>query len=83
MHRMAEHDPRAVADRVVREFGERFGSPPSLLVRAPGRVNLIGEHTDYNDGFVLPLAIDPAIWIGMGPRGGRLRVGGVGGRGGR
>jgi galactokinase len=38
-----------------------YGSPPEAVVRAPGRVNLIGEHTDYNDGFVLPAAIDRAI----------------------
>jgi galactokinase len=38
-----------------------FSSPPEVIVRAPGRVNLIGEHTDYNDGFVLPAAIDRAI----------------------
>ena len=42
-------------------FQQIFGSPPEVVVRAPGRVNLIGEHTDYNDGFVLPAAIDRAI----------------------
>jgi galactokinase len=42
-------------------FQQIFGSPPEVVVRAPGRVNLIGEHTDYNDGFVLPAAIDRAV----------------------
>jgi galactokinase len=42
-------------------FRRIYGSPPEVIVRAPGRVNLIGEHTDYNDGFVLPAAIDRAI----------------------
>jgi galactokinase len=49
--------------QVTREFERRFRSQPTVVVRAPGRVNLIGEHTDYNDGFVLPMAIDRAIWI--------------------
>ncbi len=49
--------------RVRKEFEGRFGAAPDLIVRAPGRVNLIGEHTDYNDGFVLPMAIDRAVWI--------------------
>ena len=39
-------------------FTEHFGYAPALTIQAPGRVNLIGEHTDYNDGFVLPCAID-------------------------
>jgi galactokinase len=42
-------------------FRKIFGAPPEVVVRAPGRVNLIGEHTDYNDGFVLPAAIDRSI----------------------
>jgi galactokinase len=53
---------------VTDAFVEKFGKRPSFIVRAPGRVNLIGEHTDYNDGFVLPMAIDRAIWIALRPR---------------
>lgn len=49
-------------------FSERFGEPAPTLIRAPGRVNLIGDHTDYADGFVLPLAIDRAIWLALRPR---------------
>ena len=44
-------------DRLLNEFHSRFTGTP-VVARAPGRVNLIGEHTDYNDGFVLPMAID-------------------------
>ncbi len=50
------------------QFAKCYGEQPRWVVRAPGRVNLIGEHTDYNDGFVLPLAIDRAIWIALRPR---------------
>jgi galactokinase len=56
-------------------FGELYGSDPTLVVRAPGRVNLIGEHTDYNGGFVLPMAIDIDLVIAARPRGDqRVRV---------
>ena len=53
-------DPRHA---VVREFVHRYGRSPSFVARAPGRVNLIGEHTDYNEGFALPVAINRAVWI--------------------
>jgi galactokinase len=53
---------------VLSEFTARYGGDPHRIIRAPGRVNLIGEHTDYNDGYVLPLAIEPAIWIALRPR---------------
>ena len=46
---------------IEQTFKETFGALPEVVVRAPGRVNLIGEHTDYNDGYVLPAAIDRAI----------------------
>lgn len=59
---------RITREQVAQAFQERFGRPPELIVRAPGRVNLIGEHTDYNDGFVLPMAIDRAVWIALRPR---------------
>ena len=49
-------------------FSIYFNAKPKFIVRAPGRVNLIGEHTDYNDGFVLPMAIDRAFWIALSPR---------------
>jgi galactokinase len=49
------------------KFKARFGVEP-LLFRAPGRVNLIGEHTDYNDGFVMPSAIDMYTWVAVSPR---------------
>lgn len=55
-------------NQVIDAFVAEFGGPPSIVVRAPGRVNLIGEHTDYNDGFVLPMAIERAVWIALRPR---------------
>jgi len=62
-------------ESIIEAFEAHFGSLPSWLVRAPGRINLIGEHTDYNDGFVLPMAIERAIWIALRPRGdGQVKV---------
>jgi galactokinase len=56
-----------IADRAAALFGRCFGHPPSWLVAAPGRVNLIGEHTDYNEGFVLPMAINHHVVIAGRP----------------
>ncbi len=64
--------PRALA---LSAFEREYGRPSDALVRAPGRVNLIGEHTDYNDGFVLPVALDRSAWIALTPRDdGRVRL---------
>jgi galactokinase len=49
-------------------FQRRFAAPHPRVFRAPGRTNLIGEHTDYNDGFVMPVAIDRATWVACAPR---------------
>jgi galactokinase len=55
-------------DSVEQSFRKTFGTAPAVVVRAPGRINIIGEHTDYNEGFVLPAAIDKAIWFAVSPR---------------
>lgn len=56
-------------------FKERFGGERQVIARAPGRVNLIGEHTDYNDGFVLPIATEQCTWAACRRRDdGRVRV---------
>ena len=56
-------------DHITKIFHETFGSAPVHIVRAPGRVNLLGEHVDYNEGFVLPAAIDRATYIAFSPTG--------------
>ena len=55
------------AHDAAQEFGHRFGRRPTVS-RAPGRVNLIGEHTDYNDGFVMPAALEFATLVAASPR---------------
>lgn len=58
----------ALHDKVLKKYFRLYQSDPDLLVVAPGRINLIGEHTDYSDGFVLPVAINLGIVIAMSPR---------------
>src|SRR5512139_1121655 len=54
-------------DRIATLYRETFGHTPAHIARAPGRVNLLGEHVDYNNGFVLPAAIDRATYVAFSP----------------
>jgi len=57
--------------RIAQEFATRFKHDPEVWVRAPGRVDLMGSHTDYNEGFVMTMSIDRDTWIALRPRGDR------------
>lgn len=68
-------DPVQLAAEVRAAFEQRYAAPPASVGRAPGRVNLIGEHTDYNAGLVLPVALPHATYAAWSPRSdGTLRV---------
>ena len=56
-----------IIDGLTKKYHDQFGHAPAHIARAPGRVNLLGEHVDYNDGFVLPAAIDRATYIAFSP----------------
>src|SRR5689334_9897042 len=53
--------------KVKQLFTEKFGRAPTGIARAPGRVNVLGEHVDYNDGWVMPAAIDRATFLAFAP----------------
>ena len=55
-------------ENVLQGFHKDYRGDPVWITRSPGRVNIIGEHTDYNDGFVLPMAINYATWVALQPR---------------
>jgi len=61
-------DLQARRDLIEAQFRQRFGGEPTVWARAPGRVDLMGSHTDYNLGYVLTQAIDRDTWIAAGPR---------------
>jgi len=56
-----------IIDQISTIYKDTFGHSPAHIARAPGRVNLLGEHVDYNDGFVLPTAIDRATYVAFSP----------------
>jgi galactokinase len=62
---MSDHSERA--DALIAAYTEQYGAAPQGIAEAPGRVNLIGEHVDYNDGLVLPFAIDRSALCAWGP----------------
>ena len=66
--------PRDLADSVARDYADTFGEEPAGVWFAPGRVNLIGEHTDYNDGFVLPFALGSGVAVAAGRLGSGITV---------
>src|SRR5687767_4868751 len=57
---------------LVEQFRTTFGADPDFIARAPGRVDLVGAHVDYNDGLVLPAAISRNAWVAVRPREGRV-----------
>ncbi len=63
---------RETEKRARGAYVEKFGEEPGVVASAPGRINLIGEHTDYNGGFVLPCAIDRRLAVAAGRNGGNL-----------
>ncbi|WP_160068296.1 galactokinase [Sphingobacterium bovisgrunnientis] len=58
----------SLVNQVKDTFIRVFNSEPQIVVKSPGRINVIGEHTDYNNGFVLPAAIDKGVYIGISSR---------------
>ena len=63
-----------IRKELVKMYREEFGKSPEIVTSAPGRINLVGEHTDYNGGYVLPIAIDRRTYTAAGRRGGDLFI---------
>ena len=61
-------DAQTRKERITGQFVKRYGRPPVVWTQAPGRVDLMGSHTDYNLGYVLTQAIDRDTWIAARPR---------------
>ncbi|MCD6121339.1 MAG: galactokinase [Spirochaetales bacterium] len=55
-------------EHIIKAHRQEFGNKPEIIVQAPGRINIIGDHTDYNDGYVFPMAIERYIWVALSRR---------------
>jgi len=64
---IATQQEKTLSSKIIDKFKASFNTEP-VVIRSPGRVNLIGEHTDYNNGFVMPAAIDKAIYMAVSRR---------------
>lgn len=58
---------KKILEKIHKVYVKHFDNVPKFVAKAPGRVNLIGEHTDYNEGFVFPMAINKAVWVAFTP----------------
>src|SRR5437667_11396915 len=67
-----EASVRQIEQRAVQAYRDQYLEEPVFVASAPGRVNLIGEHTDYNGGFVLPCAVGRRVAVAVGPEGATL-----------
>ena len=56
-----------VCDKVVAKFAEKFGAKPEVISYAPGRIEVLGNHTDYNEGYVFSAAIDKGTFFAVSP----------------
>ena len=65
---MSERSPacKDLAERARKSYREQFGSDPDILARAPGRLELLGNHTDYNNGYILSVALELAVVLAAG-----------------
>ncbi len=64
----AHRPPPSMRERLLAQFHATFGRGPAVIARAPGRIEFIGNHTDYNGGTVLGAAIDRGVWVALAPR---------------
>jgi len=66
---MSQENHKVVSYNISEHFQQKWGNEPEVIIQSPGRINIIGEHTDYNDGFVLPAAISHYMFVALSKNG--------------